>query len=271
LKREGSRVILKFNNHPFAQMCADVEEERQRWGGPPYFITDELVESTRTECRESDLVVAMSESVCAALVSDGVPSSKVRRAHYGVDTLRFRPSERPKGGFVVAFVGWLDLRKGYPYLIQAFRDAAIPGSELLLHGGSGVAYHHEHVARLRGDAVVRVVKGPVEETYEKASVVVLPSVSDAFGNVVPEAMASGVPVIVTDRCGASEIVHEGVDGFVVPSRDPVAIRGRLLQLHEEPDLLRRMSAAARETALCLPWSAFEEDIGRIAREALSLG
>ncbi len=265
-RRRGARIVLKVNNHAFRAMKEAVAEEERRWGGPPFFIDDDLVERTEAEAREADLVFGMSESVLESLRGTGVPPGKLRRARYGVDAERFRPSPGGKPGFVVAFVGWLDLRKGYPYLVEAFRDAAIPGAELLLHGGSGDAFHHGLVERLRGKAAVRVVRGPVEETYARASVTVLPSVSEAFGNVVPESMACGMPVIVTDRCGSAECVTDGVDGFVIPARDPAAIRDRLRRLHDDPALRHAMGGAARAKAQTLPWSLFQEDMKAILNE-----
>lgn len=273
LKRAGaagaSRVLMYYNRS-FRLFLADVEEERRRWGGPRTFLNEELVERAEDECRNAERVVCMSKLVNDDLVSAGVLQQKLRRAHYGVDTSRFRPSSGKPREFIVAFVGWLAPWKGYPYLVEAFRAAAIPGSQLLLHGGTSVAYHHQLVERLRGTADVRVVRGPVEETYAKASVVVLPSVSDAYGLVVLEAMASGVPVIVTDRCGAAQDVHDGVNGFVVTARDSTALRDRLLQLHGEPALRKRLGHEGRQVAMGHTWERFSKEVLAVVGEAEGL-
>ena len=270
-RESGARIALKFNNHPFGLMRKDVEEEIRRWGGPPFFIDDALQEKTEAEAREADVVFAMSRLVLDGLEEDGVPRPRLRLARYGVDIERFLPALNPPSNFTVSFVGWLSLFKGFPYLVEGFREAAISGSTLLLHGGTGIAHYHQLVDRLRGEATVRVVHGPVEDTYRASSVTVLPSVSDAFGNVVPESMACGVPVIVSDRCGAAELVRDGVTGFVVPARDSGAIRDRLRQLHEDPELRLRMGAEAREDILRRPWSLFREDIRSILGDCLAGG
>ncbi|MHC4472085.1 MAG: glycosyltransferase family 4 protein [Planctomycetota bacterium] len=264
----GAMKVLLYHNLPFRGFRDDLLEEQRRWGGPVPFITEELLSRTEEECREADRILVFSELVRRELEEDGVPAQRIRRLHFGVDADRFRPSSRPHEGFTVAFVGWLSLRKGYPYLVEGFRKAAIAGSRLLLHGGTSVKYDHALVARLKGGAAVEVVRGPVEETLRKASVLVLPSVSDGFGLVVPEAFAAGLPVVVTDRCGAAEIVREGENGFVIPSRDPHAVAERLRLLADDPERRAAMGAAARETALTLKWETFEQEFVESLAELL---
>jgi glycosyltransferase involved in cell wall biosynthesis len=73
-------------------------------------------------------------------------------------------------------------------------------------------------------------------------------VNDAFGLVILEAMACGVPVVASDRSGAPDIIDDGVDGFVVPARDSAAIRERVERLRD-PRLRKRMGEAARAKIL----------------------
>jgi glycosyltransferase involved in cell wall biosynthesis len=261
-----ARRVLMYYNRSFRLLLEDAEEERRRWGGPRTFLNDELVGRAEEECRRAERIVCMSRLVSNDLQATGVPPGKLRRAHYGVDLERFRPVPTRPGEFIVAFVGWLAPWKGYPYLVEAFRDAAIPGSRLLLHGGTSVPFHHRLVDRLKGGADVRVVHGPVEETYARASVLVLPSVSDAYGLVALEAMASGIPVVVTDRCGAAEDVRDGVNGFVVPARDSAALRSRIVELHGDAGLRERMGREGRRTASALTWERFSREVLDVLRE-----
>jgi glycosyltransferase involved in cell wall biosynthesis len=259
----GSRVVVVQHNHPFREFRATLLEERERWGGPEPFITEALVERAEAEANEADLVVCLSDSTVAAFAAAGVNAERLRKARLCVDSERFRPPPSPPQGFLVAFVGWLSLRKGYPYLVQGFREAALPGARLVLHGGTNEPFDHALVARLRCDANVEVIRGPVEPTYAGASVCVLPSVSEGFGLSALEAMACGVPVIVTDACGVAECVEDGVDGFIVPARDPGAIADRLARLHAAPDLRASMGGAARRKALARPWSVYQDDWSRL--------
>jgi len=83
--------------------------------------------------------------------------------------------------------------------------------------------------------------------FRQADVVVLPSIEDGFSYVPLEAMASGVPVIVSVNAGASELVEEGRTGFVVPIRKPEAIAAAIEVLYRDPERRRSMGTAASES------------------------
>ncbi|MFI5213855.1 MAG: glycosyltransferase, partial [Gemmatimonadales bacterium] len=135
-------------------------------------------------------------------------------------------------------------------------------AELVLWGGPGSRpvsrYLAEHRAR-DPRISVRTIENRaafLTEAYGGASVVVLPSLSDGIGLSAVEAMASGVPVIVTDRTGAADLIEDGRNGFIVPVRDVNALRQRLTELEASPALRRSMGLAARETAEQLTLDAF---------------
>jgi glycosyltransferase involved in cell wall biosynthesis len=99
-----------------------------------------------------------------------------------------------------------------------------------------------------------IIKGLVPHSdlpavYAGADVFVFPTINDGFGLVVLEAMASGLPVIVTTNCCATDVVVDGENGFVVGIRDPSAIRDRIEVLLEDPIKRRHLGTKARETVL----------------------
>ena len=269
-REHGSRTLLLSHNVHLRDHRAESEAERERWQGPPSFPSEDMVRSSEDELALAHRIVCFSEPVRASLVRHGVDPDKIVRARLGVDGERFHPRLRSEpSGFEVGFVGFLDYYKGYPYLVDGFRRAAIPGSRLILHGGTDVLFHHTLVARLAGGAAVSIVNGPVEPTYGRIAVAVLPSVCEAYGQVVLEAMACGIPVIVTASSGVASDITHGVEGFVVPSRDPEAIAERLRELRDDAGLRERMGAAGRETASRLSWKAFHDDVAGIVDASLA--
>ena len=92
----------------------------------------------------------------------------------------------------------------------------------------------------------------------QADVLVLPSFSEGFGLVVTEALACGLPVIVTPNVGASDLVSDGSEGFVVPVCSSEAIADRLQTLHRDRDLLAQMSENAQAAAAKRPWDVYRE-------------
>jgi glycosyltransferase involved in cell wall biosynthesis len=259
--RDARKVLLAHNEHHVTMRRA-LEEEDRRWGLNGSFLDESLMRRCDREVELADAVLCFSRLVESSYLDAGVSPQRVHRIDFGVDTARFTPVAAPAADrrWTVAMVGWLATYKGFPYLVQAFRSLGDPECELLMHGGTDLVENHRLVARLAGSARWKVVRGDVTETLHRASVVVLAGVSEGFGLVALEAMACGVPVIVTDRCGAAEVVRDGVDGFVVPARDAAAIEARLRTLRSDDDLRRGMGQRAREAAERRPWSAFREQL-----------
>jgi len=80
--------------------------------------------------------------------------------------------------------------------------------------------------------------------YQEADIFVLPSVDDGFGMVVAEAMAAGLPVIVTENVGPADHIEDGVEGFVGPIRNPQALAAKIKFFYDNPDEVKKMSLAS---------------------------
>lgn len=214
------------------------------------------------ESAEADLIAVPSKFVYQTFVDAGYPDSKLFLNPLGVDLDRFSPGPGPPPTFRVVFVGIVGIQKGVHYLLRAWNALRLKDAELCVIGWVDPSFRGTLKAELARMAGSRVVwPGPVaapEHEYRRSSVFVLPSLQDGFGSVVIEAMASGLPVIVTDRTGARDCVREGVDGFVVPAGDADALGERLRYLHEHPAAISRMGAEARQRAQAYTWDAYRQ-------------
>ena len=94
----------------------------------------------------------------------------------------------------------------------------------------------------------------------RADVLVFPTLSDGFGMVVSEALAHGVPVIVSDQAGAADRIEPGVNGFVFPAGDVAALHRLLQWCLDEREALQRMRTGARDSASRWQWSDYREAI-----------
>ncbi|MBC8254452.1 MAG: glycosyltransferase [Ardenticatenia bacterium] len=171
----------------------------------------------------------------------------------GVDAQRFVPSPRtPLDKPAVLFVGRLRYYKGLDVLLRAL--ASTPEIQLLVVGDGPMRGVWEALAQELGLSDQVCFAGDVDDAdlprwYQKADVFVLPSNSraEAYGIVLLEAMASGLPCIATELgTGTSWIVQDGTTGIVVPPEDPLALAGAMAGLLEDPDLCRSMGRAGRE-------------------------
>jgi glycosyltransferase involved in cell wall biosynthesis len=172
------------------------------------------------------------------------------------------PPERRFGGELrVLGVGRLVPKKGFDVLLEACGRLLRQGLDLDM---VLVGEDDEHapllrrtIAALRLDERVRLT-GPLLQPalyreYLRASVFCLPcriladGDRDGIPNVLPEAMACGLPVVTTPISGIPELVADGVNGLTVPPEDPEALARAILRLHQEPGLAARLSRAARTT------------------------
>jgi glycosyltransferase involved in cell wall biosynthesis len=180
----------------------------------------------------------------------------------GVDTALFSPSHRSRdgGSFVLGYVGRLTPEKNVRFLSVLQRELEAAGARdfrfLIVGQGSERGWLEENLNRveftgvLNGEALARA--------YANMDLFVFPSSTDTFGNVVQEALASGVPAVVTTGGGPKFIVQHGVTGLVASSDVGFIAAVRLLMRNRA--LRTRMREAARQNALSATWDSIFENL-----------
>jgi glycosyltransferase involved in cell wall biosynthesis len=134
------------------------------------------------------------------------------------------PGDGAADTFDVVYVGGLSVDKGVPLLLDAFARVPHADMRLLLVGGWKTRAMRRHVEAVCGrDARVRVAPGDPRERLRTASLYVHPTYSDGFAYAPAEAMACGVPVIVSEDTGMKDLVERGRDGEVLPTGDAAAL------------------------------------------------
>jgi glycosyltransferase involved in cell wall biosynthesis len=208
----------------------------------------EFTERISQEWQQADKVIVHSEHSRVALLAQGVDASRCvvipPAFKSSIAPVARRPD--PSRPFRVLFVGNHCLAKGYHVFVDAAQKSG-KGFEFISVGsqtlkGSYLEEASRHVTILGPKS-----QSGVREQMERADVLVFPTLSDGFGLVQLEAMASGLPVIATACCG--EVVRHGLDGLIVPPRDSSAIVAALEELRADPDKYVRLSAAASRRPL----------------------
>ncbi len=171
----------------------------------------------------------------------------------GLRIIRERTGDAPgKEDFVFVFTGSLIRRKGVLLLVEAFAGVAAcePRARLVVMGDGPL---RNQMAQRLGTAMQRVFflgNIPYREApsvYRTGHAFVFPTQHDGWGMAVNEAMASELPVITTNACGAArELVSEGDNGWVLPPWDGEALREQMLTLARNPVLAARMGRRSRE-------------------------
>lgn len=216
----------------------------------------------------ADQIIVASEHVRRTLAG-AVPEEKIRVVHYGAPDLlrRERIATDPAQPLRVLFVGGLVQHKGIGYLLDAV-DRLGSQVELTLVGRRFRANPRVDEACRRWRWFETLPHSRVMDVMMESDVLVLPSLGEGFGLVVTEALACGLPVIVTPNVGASDLVCDGREGFVVPVGSADLIAERLQALHRDREMLTAMSRNAQATAAENSWQNyrrnFAETVGAIA-------
>jgi glycosyltransferase involved in cell wall biosynthesis len=210
--------------------------------------TRHMVERIEREYALATKVRVASHLAKRSLVAGGVTDEKIHVSDLEVDIERFSPSPSKSDSkeFRVCYAGSVDLRKGVVYLLRAIRKLG-PGVTLRIVGATG-----SRAVRTLFDAEsagLRVTMSPGDPVpaYRAADVFALPSLEDGFGYVAAEAMACGLPVIVTDACGASEWVTADETGWIVPARSTEGLATALETARSRKGRLREMGEEARHS------------------------
>ncbi|MBL8295417.1 MAG: glycosyltransferase family 4 protein [Bryobacterales bacterium] len=141
----------------------------------------------------------------------------------------------------------MSIRKGLHYLLQAFQELDLPDAELWLVGPP-TAETELLLKKYRSQRIVLRGTFPQAELrreYARASVFCLPSIEEGFAMVITQAMACAVPVIASENTTGTDLIREGVDGYVIPIRDVEALKQRVMTLYRDPERRREMGRNAR--------------------------
>jgi glycosyltransferase involved in cell wall biosynthesis len=251
-KAQGMTTVVHIAcSHPNFQSRL-MREEFARWG-QAWRVWNAGIARTLREIDQADYVLIPSDFVRESFIAEGVPESKLIQVPYGVDCARFVPATASEGRpFRVVFVGQVGIRKGVPYLLEAWKRLGWRDAELWLVGRvlPDVASILKAYADLPGVRILGFLGAPAA-AYQQADVFVFPSIEEGSALVTYEALACGLPVVTTPNAGS--VVRDGVEGFIVPIRDPDALAERMERLRADSRLRREMGQAARARAEQFTW------------------
>jgi len=209
-----------------------------------------------------------------------IDASKLRLVYNGVDTKRFHPRLRshraavrtelgiPGEATVFLFVGSGFERKGLMQAMEAVTE--VPGAHLVVVGKDKALGRYRRLGQQLGlgpRVHLLGVRGDVGPYYGAADAMVLPTLYDPFPNVVLEAMAAGLPVITSTKCGGAELVQEGVSGFVCDALDRRALVQAMRRLNHTA-YCAELGAEARRAVEPLTLAAMRDRLTEIYQEIL---
>jgi glycosyltransferase involved in cell wall biosynthesis len=264
-------VVERASTHPSVQRRL-VEEEYERFNVNRSLSSDRTVRRMNRELQETDAVFVPSQFVYDSFLDEGFDNSDLRLIPFGVDTEMFHPSrrenyQRDKGKFRAVFVGQVSLRKGIQYLLPAWTRADVDGE--LIVAGQVTDPAEDIVDEYRDDPSIKF-EGWVEDIpqlYREVDAFVFPSIEEGSALVSYEAMASGLPSVVTPNVGS--LVEDDEHGIVVEPREIDAITDAIETLAADPEVRERYGQTAREKAEDYTWKRYEDRVAEVYFELLS--
>jgi glycosyltransferase involved in cell wall biosynthesis len=208
-------------------------------------------------------MIAVSNAVAKSTIArEKIRPHLIRVIYNGIDVTKFNSSNGsssewrrvlgiPKESFLVSFVGRFGPEKGIPFLLKGFSAAAknVKNLHLILIGDGPLKeeLRHEIVFHdLLKNVTLIGWSDDVASLLKTVDLLVLPSLNEAFGLVLLEAMAAGVPVIGANVGGIPEIIRHEKTGLLVPPGSPEAIAASIAWIHENPEAVQRMITQARD-------------------------
>jgi glycosyltransferase involved in cell wall biosynthesis len=257
VRAHGGKTLLEAGNSHIKDFWETISEEHRRWNCPYPPFAVHWYERARAMLDETDYVLSPSSYVTNSFLARGFQPDQILKNVYPVDLSLFQPSARPRPKdrpLTIINTGSLSLRKGTPYLLEAFRliRQKHPSARLLLTRiiQDDVKPVLQEYSDLPIEWSPRLSHTQLAERLHRADVFVLPSLEEGLARTACEAMACGLQVVLTPNTGANDFVLPGVSGEIVPIRDANAIveaslkcfeRGRTEQPVVDAELRRQLS------------------------------
>ena len=218
---------------------------------------------------KADYIITYSNWFKELYIKNGFPEENIFLCPLGVDIEKFKPGKKEDKVFRVVCVADFQLMKGLQYLLSAWDSLDLWNAELVLVGNKP-----DYMKKIIGEREdIKLVKhtSPLPY-YQNASLFVLPSLSEGSSRVMYEAMACGIPVLVTDNCGPIIIDRDKTFGIVnkdngkiVPIKDSYALADAIRWFYDNKLRAQQLGRNAREHIKKFTWENYTNRIKEILK------
>lgn len=237
-RASGAFNFLDGGNSHFAPYWKIISEEHRRWNCDlPPFPKPWYVRGLKS-LELTDWVFSPSSHVTRSFIDEGFPAERILHLPYPVDLGHFSPepvADLPASPLRVVSTGGVSLRKGFPYLLEAMRiirrerDAVLMLTDIVHPSMRPILSRYQDVPIEWAGMLPHSELGA---RLKSAHVFALLSLEDGFALTAAEAMACGVPVVLTPNTGFADFVRPGINGEIVPIRDPEAAAAAIIACYE---------------------------------------
>ena len=241
-QRMGATFVLD-------RACPDIRvqqqmmvEEARKVGGTFRRNSKWFIDRQVEEYEKADFILSPSDYSRRSF-PDHLRKKVVLAPLYGRSKVARRAARSLGSTFVLGCVGGQPLRKGYLYLLQAWKELALPNAKLKIRTGDAIFRYPllKHLMSELPNVELISYVPDISTFYAECDAFILPSVDDGFGMALFEAVANGVPSVATRNCGASELLEGERDCLLIDAFSVEQIKEAVLRLYESNDLRERLS------------------------------
>ncbi len=263
VKKKGGKSILHSQwMHPKSQQVY-LREEYKKIGIKEEPILEDRIERQLSEIEIVDKIWSISSLVENSYLSNNIKKDKLIDCALGVDFKKFNnldKNEKNDEEFNILFVGNINVEKGPHILLKACLGLKSSRKiNIIFNGGIAPIFKdifNGYVDKLAKNNISVIYRGggsPLK-SYARASIFVLPSVHESFGLTVLEAMAAGLPVVLSDNVGAKDCIKENVNGFTFRKGDHIQLTGIIQKLINNKEMVKKMSKESERIAKKYDWN-----------------
>lgn len=221
----------------------------------------------------ADTIFCLSDFAAGTLVQNGISHSKIMVNPLGYNPNIFFPSAKKEKKrnqpLRLVYAGIITKRKGVHVLLESLESFSEDAVQLTLIGPAGDAStllnHHLHKPNIT--YIPFLSQAELANELRKADVFVFPSFLDSWAAVVVEAMACGLPVVVTENTGAAQLVTEQT-GRIIPVNDVTAIRNAILFFLDNPEVSGQMGLKASEAVQPYSWLRYHDQLNQLLEQEM---
>lgn len=257
-KRRGLRVVVDRASTHIRTQSRILRDAYARHGIRYEPTHDRVVARCLRDYDLADLVTVPSPFAYDSFLAEGFDPARLVQNPFGANlNVAAPPVAAMPGPFTVLFVGQIGVRKGVPELLAAWERAALPDARLVLAGGvEPMSRRIVEPDRQRPGVTFAGFVRDVGALMRTAHVFAFPSIEEGSALVTYEAMAHGLPMIVTPNAGS--VARPIEDALFVPAGDVDALAHELRTLQGDADLRERLARSARTRVEQFPWEAYGE-------------
>lgn len=242
----------------------------------PKQISKYIIDKEKKEYELADYIMVPTDFVKQTFIDKGFKNEKIIKNPYGVNLEEFKNigfKKKKLDKFRIIYVGTVSIRKGILYLLEVFNDLEFLDIELLIVGNIEddlVKKLNKYYSNKKIIFKKSVKQSDLKNFYNISSVFVTCSVEEGLSMVQLQAMSCGLPVISNINAGGQEIITDGVEGFIIPIRDKITLKKKIIYLYNNQNVCLQMGNNAKKKIINnYSWDAYGAKAISIYQDLLS--